>query len=61
MSFVGTLAKVALGVAAAKGAGYVASQMAGGEGSSPAMAGFPDRTPRERAPPTHNNQDWETC
>ena len=34
MSLVGTLAKVALGVAAVKGAGYVASQMAGGKGSS---------------------------
>jgi uncharacterized membrane protein YebE (DUF533 family) len=41
MSLVGTLAKVALGVAAVKGAGYVASQMAGGRQSPVANGGLP--------------------
>ena len=45
MSLVGTLAKVALGVAAVKGAGYVASQMAGGKGSSPSNGGLPGPNP----------------
>ena len=53
MSLVGTLAKVALGVAAVKGAGYVASQMAGGSGEfGRQRRAFPDRTQRGRAPPS---------
>ena len=41
MSLVGTLAKVALGVAAVKGAGYVASQRGGGKGSSVSNGSLP--------------------
>ena len=41
MSLVGTLAKVALGVAAVKGAGYVASQRGGGKGSSVSNSSLP--------------------